>query len=115
MQIPTVVIVMFPANTDQSTADLRALLESAGPDYINIPGLLRKYFLGGDGVAGGVYEWVDRASAEAFYDTNWYAAMREHAGAEPEVRFYDSPAIADGVNHELTIFLPGATNASQAN
>ena len=105
-KIPTVVIVLFPADTNLDTVALLHLLETAGPGYTNIPGLLRKYFLGGEGIAGGVYEWVDRASAEAFYDEAWYAAMRKQSGTDPDVRFFDSPAIADGVIHRLDIFLP---------
>ena len=104
--VPTVVIVMFPADTRLEGTDLRRLLEATGPDYVNVPGLRRKYFLGGDGEAGGVYEWADRASADRFHDESWRTAIREQSGAEPDVQFYDSPAIADGINHELTIFLP---------
>ena len=105
-QIPTVAVVTFPADADLDTRSLRQLLETAGPEYTRIAGLRRKYFLAGDGVAGGVYEWASRLQAEAFYDEVWYDRMRRQSGAEPEVRLFDSPAIADGVNHHLEIYLP---------
>lgn len=106
MQIPVVVIVTHRANTTLPQHEMRALLERAGPAYTTIPGLRRKYFLQGDGVAGGVYEWATRAQAEAFYDEAWFAAMTERAGARPEVVYFSSPAIADGVLHRLELYLP---------
>jgi len=105
-KLPTVVIVTFPATTDLDDRALRQLLESAGADYVNVPGLRRKYFLSGDGLGGGVYEWDCRASAEAFYDNAWHAMILERSGAVPDIRFFDSPAIADGVAHRLDVFLP---------
>jgi hypothetical protein len=32
--------------------------------------------------------------------------MTERSGARPDVRYFDSPAIADGTEHELHIYLP---------
>lgn len=104
--IPIVAIVTFPATANLDGHALRQLLETAGADYINVPGLRRKYFLSGDGLGGGVYEWDCRARAEAFYDDAWYATMRERTGAVPDVRLFESPAIADGIGHRLEIFLP---------
>lgn len=105
-EIPVVAIVTFPADTNRPAADMRSLLETAGPAYVSIPGLRRKYFLQGDGIAGGVYEWGTRAQAEAFYDEAWYDAMTRRSGSRPEVVLFASPAIADGVRHELEIYLP---------
>jgi hypothetical protein len=108
LQMPVVAIVTFAANTRLSTAEMRELLESAGPAYVAVPGLRRKYFLHGDGVAGGVYEWESRAHADAFYDANWYAAMMARGGERPDVVLFAAPAIADGVQHRLEIYLPAA-------
>jgi hypothetical protein len=108
-EIPLVAIVTFPANTSRPPAEMRSLLEEAGPAYVAIPGLRRKYFLHRAGVAGGVYEWATRAQAEAFYDEAWYAAMSQRSGARPEVTLFESPAIADGVNQKLEIYLPANT------
>jgi hypothetical protein len=105
-EIPVVAIVTFPANTSRSQAEMRSLLEEAGPAYVAIPGLRRKYFLHRAGVAGGVYEWATRAQAEAFYDEAWYAAMSQRSGSRPEVTLFESPAIADGINQRLDIYLP---------
>ena len=104
--VPVVAVVTFPAPADMDAPALRALLEEAGPEYTNIPGLRRKYFLSGDGVGGGVYEWENRASADAFYNDDWYKMAQERFGAVPEIVFYGAAAIADGVAHRLDIFLP---------
>lgn len=104
--IPVLAIVTFPANTNRPVTEMRRLLEEAGPAYVSVPGLRRKYFLQGDGVAGGAYEWSTRAQATAFYDEAWYATMTQRSGSRPEVMLFDSPAIADGVRHELEIYLP---------
>jgi hypothetical protein len=104
--IPVVAVVTFPAPPPRSPAETRTLLEQAGPEYTRIPGLRRKYFMMGEGEAGGVYEWDSRERADAFYNDEWYATMTESYGARPTVRIYDSPAIADGNAGRLEIYLP---------
>lgn len=106
LSMRAVAVVTFPSPGRRSAAETRALLEAAGPEYTTIPGLLRKYFLAGDGVAGGVYEWESRARAEAFHDTAWRQQMTANYGAPPEVILFDLPAVADGVAHRLEFFLP---------
>ena len=106
IQMRTVAIVTFPVSQATDAESMRQLLEKAGPAYTNIPGLLRKYFLFKEGVGGGIYEWATRGQAEAFYTREWYDRIRQQAGAEPEVQFFDAPAIADGIQHKLDIFLP---------
>jgi len=106
LNVPVVAVVTFPAPPPRSASETRAVLEKAGPEYTRIPGLRRKYFMSGGGEAGGVYEWDSRERAEAFYDEAWYATMTDSYGARPEVRLYDSPAIADGNTGRLEIYLP---------
>jgi hypothetical protein len=106
IEMRTLAIVTFPVSQPTDTESLRQLLEKAGPAYTNIPGLLRKYFLFKDGVGGGVYEWATRAQAEAFYSAEWYSRISQQVGAKPEVQLFDTPAIADGIEHRLDIFLP---------
>lgn len=104
--IPAVAVVTFPAPPPRTAAETRKLLEQAGPEYTRIPGLRRKYFMSGEGEAGGVYEWDSRERALAFYNDEWYATMTESYGERPAVRIYDSPAIADGNHGRLEIYLP---------
>lgn len=102
----TIAIVTFPVSQARDTDSIRQLLERAGPKYTNIPGLLRKYFLFREDAGGGVYEWASRGQAEAFYNAEYYDRVRKGVGAEPEVQLFDAPAIADGIQHTLDIFLP---------
>lgn len=104
--IPVVAIVTFQANTRRPAHEIRSLLEKAGPAYTAVPGLRRKYFLQGEGVAGGVYEWATRADADAFYSDAWRAAMEASAGSTPHIAWFESPAIADGMTQRLHIYLP---------
>jgi len=104
-QIPVVAFVTFPMAATGDAQAFRKILEDAGPEYTRLPGLRRKYFLAGNGLAGGVYEWDCRASAEAWFDTAWYEEMTTRYGARPEVQLFDSPAIANGVTHCLEIFI----------
>jgi hypothetical protein len=102
----TVAIVTFPVSQVPDTKSMRQLLEKTGPNYTDIPGLLRKYFLFREGVGGGIYEWASRHQAEAFYNAEWYDRMQQQTGVEPEVQLFDAPAIADGMQHKLEMFLP---------
>lgn len=103
-EVPVVAIVTFPVAGGLDDASVLELLEESGPKYLNIPGLRRKYFLSGDGVAGGVYEWSSRSRAEAFYSESWYATTKKQSGAVPQVVIYESLAIADGISHQLKIY-----------
>ncbi|MFK7957673.1 MAG: hypothetical protein AB8B96_16355 [Lysobacterales bacterium] len=104
-EMPTVVIVTFPSVSTMSQGDLRRLLEETGPKYTAIEGLKRKYFISGEQCGGGVYEWRSRPLAEQFYTESWYSQMHDRTGTRPTVTFYDAPAIADGISHQLEIFV----------
>ncbi|HNP64223.1 MAG TPA: hypothetical protein PKH39_09815 [Woeseiaceae bacterium] len=91
---------------------MRQLLEAAGPAYTNVPGLLRKYFIFGEEVGGGVYEWASRNQAEGFHTAEWYERIRQQVSAEPQLTLFDAPAIADGILHKLDIFLPESQEVS---
>jgi len=90
-----VAIVRFPAPAALSGEQLRKVLEDAVPRYRVIPGLHRKYFLGNDTHGGGVYEWQDRATAQAFYDAAWFERMRTVYGAVPDIQYFDMHAVVD--------------------
>lgn len=103
-ETPAIAVVTFPTPKEIDRAAMRALIEEAGPNYTNIPGLRRKYFIAGDGVGGGIYEWDSRSNAEAFYGEEWYAAIQERFGAVPKIEIFDAAGIADGVGHQLEVF-----------
>ena len=67
-----------------------------------MPGLVRKcHVLGDDGTGGGVYLWESREAAEALYDGAWHAMIRQRYGAEPSVRYFETPVIVDNLTGEI--------------
>jgi len=80
---------------------VRELCEGAAPRFQSIPGLVRKYFLQGDGEGGGAYEWRSRQAAEAYYDAAWRARIRETYGAEAKVILYDVPCVVDNASQRI--------------
>ena len=74
--------------------------ESSAPNYRNLPGLIRKYYLRAeDGrTAGGVYLWESRAAAEAAYSTEWREHVAKLFGVAPEITWFDTPVIVDNAS-----------------
>lgn len=98
-------LVTFPSPAT-SAADSRALLEATAPAYRKIPGLRRKYFIGDGALAGGVYEWADRDSAERFYSGDWRQRMWDRYAIEPAVQFFSAPCLVDNVAGRIEYDLP---------
>lgn len=98
-----VVVIVTHRAPKLAPGALRALLEATAPSYREVPGLRRKYFIGNGETAGGVYEWMDRLSAERWFDTAWRARMRDRYGIDPQVDFYEAPALVDNVTGELLL------------
>ena len=72
--------------------------------YRAIPGLIRKQFLySEEGVGGGVYLWESREAAEACYRGPWRDNIRAMFGAEPEIRWFESPVVVDNEAHAIRI------------
>ncbi len=93
-------IVTFPLAKGTSSADAKALFEASASNYKNFPGLIRKYYLYGDGpLGGGVYLWESRAAADKLYTTEWRKTFEERLGAAPKILFFESPVIVDNDQH----------------
>ena len=88
--------------------DARALLESTAPAYERVPGLQRKYFIGNERAAGGVYQWSDRDSALRYYDDAWRQRIAERYGVEPRVELFSAPCLVDNVAGEIYFDEEGA-------
>jgi heme-degrading monooxygenase HmoA len=71
--------------------------ESTAPNFKNVPGLIRKYYLRSeDGrTAGGVYLWDSKAAALAMYGDEWRTRIEKVYGATPEIMWFDTPVIVD--------------------
>src|SRR3954465_15458616 len=88
-------VVRFKLPADVTLAAATELFKGSAPKYQNLPGLVRKYYLYGEGTGGGVYLWKSRADAEKVYTAEWRRMIADRYGAEPEITFFESPAIVD--------------------
>lgn len=64
-----------------------------------MPGFLRKHFIYSvaGGVAGGTYLWESLEAAQRFYNGPWLAGIRQRYGADPQITYYETFAIADAM------------------
>jgi heme-degrading monooxygenase HmoA len=90
-------IVQFSLPKPITLEEAARTFESSAPKYQRLPGLVRKYYLRSeDGRrAGGVYLWQTRAAAEAVYNGEWRARVKQLYGSEPEISWFDTPVIVD--------------------
>jgi hypothetical protein len=95
-------IVTFRLPEGTTAEDAAEIFMLSAPRYRGVPGLVRKYHVfGDDGSGGGVYLWESREAAQALYDDTWRAMIKERYGAEPEVRYFETPVIVDNVIGEI--------------
>ncbi len=92
-------LVQFALPAPISLQDATRRFESSAPNYQNLPGLIRKYYVRSeDGrIAGGIYLWESRQAAERVYDGEWRERVRALYAAVPTITWFDSPVVVD--NH----------------
>ena len=92
-------IVQFDLPSPLSLDEATRRFEQTAPNYRNLPGLIRKYYLRSeDGrVAGGVYLWQTREAAEKMYGGDWAARVEKVYGAKPRVTYFDTPVVVDNL------------------
>jgi len=75
------------------------IFASTAPKYIEIQGLIRKYYLlSEDGeTAGGVYLWESRKAAETLYTDKKKKFILQKYGLAPSGRSFSSPVIVDNL------------------
>ena len=97
------VITEFALPKPITREEARSIFLSTAPKYQDVTGLFRKcYVLSQDGnTVGGIYLWRSRAEAEAMYTESWRVFVREKYGADPSVKYYDTPVVVDNVTHEI--------------
>lgn len=97
------VIVEFTLPQTMTLEEARTTFLSTAPKYLDMPGLVRKYyFLSEDGAkAGGIYLWQSRAHAERVYTDEWRAFVRGKYGTDPVLSFLACPVVVDNLTHEI--------------
>ena len=98
-------IVNFSLPPEMTPGKAAAAFEASAPNYRNLRGLVRKYYLYDDDrkIGGGVYLWENREAADALYTDDWKAMIRERFGVEPTISFFDSPVIVDNANGAIDV------------
>jgi hypothetical protein len=98
-------LVQFALPQPMSRERAREAFSKSAPNYRDIPGLVRKYYvLSSDGVtAGGMYLWRSRDHAERFYTEEWSGAIAAKYGAAPSVTYFECPVVVDNVTGEIAV------------
>lgn len=81
----------------------REIFSSTAPNYREIQGLIRKYYLLSQdgGTAGGVYLWNSQEEAEGVYTDEWKQFIFDKYGAMPSVTYFETPVIVDNITGEI--------------
>ena len=93
----SVVEIDLPPNSD--IEGLKSLFVDAGRRYVDVQGLLRKYYTLKDGkITGGVFVWDTLENAEAAHaDPDWRKILKDRYGATPRITYYEVPVVVDNV------------------
>ena len=90
-------IVLYDLPPEIGLNECRAHFAKIAPDFLKIPGFLRKQFIcARDGkIAGGAYMWESQEAAERFDSGEWLAGIRARYGTEPRISYFETVALAD--------------------
>ncbi len=92
-------IVLYDLPPSIGLEECREHFTKIAPDFLKIPGFLRKQFIcdRGGKVAGGVYMWETQEAAERFYSGEWLAGIRDRYRTEPKISYFETVALTDKV------------------
>jgi len=90
-------IVLYDLPPSIGLEECRRHFTEIAPDFLKIPGFLRKEFICARGgkIAGGVYMWESQEAAERFYSGEWLAGIRHRYGTEPKISYFETVALTD--------------------
>ncbi|HJM91845.1 MAG: monooxygenase [Alphaproteobacteria bacterium] len=99
-----ITIVQIPRSTAKpdKAASIAGASRSA-PQYRHVKGLLRKDFLNGEDGGGGIYLWVSREAAEAWFNDDWWGWIEERFGARPTLTYFDHYLTVDNMLGEIRV------------
>jgi hypothetical protein len=92
-----------PPNLDEPA--IRNLFDQVAGNYLEVPGLIRKYFGFSDDASEviGIYLWESKDAADAFYSDEWMAGVTERWGAAPIKQEWVVPVVAESAGgHVVT-------------
>jgi putative monooxygenase ydhR len=90
-------IVLYDLPPSIGLAECRKHFSQIAPDFLKIPGFLRKQFICARSgkVAGGVYMWESQEAAENFYSGEWLEGIRARYGSDPKITYFETVALTD--------------------
>lgn len=96
-------VVQFKLTDGTSLEDATAIFQGTAPRYRGMSGLMRKYYLFDPetGIGGGCYLFEDRAAAEAVFDEDWRALIKDKYGAEPRIHYFETPVVVDNISDHI--------------
>lgn len=96
-------ICHFDLSEEYTPEKARAVFKESTEKFVNMPGLIRKYFLlAEDGrTAASVYLWESLQPAERFFTEAWKEFMVGKYGSRPTVNFYECPVVIDNRSGEV--------------
>ena len=79
--------------------DILERFDASARVWADNPDLIRKNYLLDieNGIISGVYLWETRKAAEKWHGPAFRERAREVYGAEPDIRFFDTPIVVDNV------------------
>lgn len=89
----------YQVPADMTKAATEALFAQVADRYLQVPGLIRKYFgFSDDGTTViGIYLWTTREAADAFYSPAWIAGVTERWGTAPIKSDWTVPVVAESL------------------
>ncbi len=92
-----VAIVRVPKPPSAPRAAVESRMRDTVEQYAHLPGLMFKAysFERASGDYGGVYQWQDRASAQAWFNEAWHQRVRQERGQDGAVTMFDAVATID--------------------
>ena len=96
-------VVQFSLTPGMTLEEASAVFESTAEKYLGMRGLIRKNYLFDPETSkgGGCYLFETRAAAEAVFNKDWRTMIKDRYGAEPDVRYFETPFVVDNVSDEI--------------
>ena len=78
-------------------AEIRKLFDKVAGNYLDVAGLIRKYFGFSEDAKSvvGIYLWHSKEDADRFYSPEWMAGVSERWGAAPKREDWVVPVVAE--------------------
>jgi hypothetical protein len=95
--------VRFRLRPGTTLEEAAKAFEASSPKYREVPGLVTKYYVFGNGKGGGIYIWESRQAAEKLYTPQWKTMIAERYGAEPEIEWLENPVTVDNTNGRVIV------------